>query len=208
MIYRALHEHFGPQDWWPMQGGFHPREWEVEAGAVLTQNTSWNNVEIALANLKKAGVVSREHVSKMPEKELAGLIRPSGYYNQKARKLRLLAGFSGEMTRENLLSIWGIGKETADSILLYAYGKPCFVVDTYTRRIFSRLGLIGEDWDYERIREFFEENLPSEAGLYKEYHALIVELGKNFCRKKPLCNRCPLESKLKSIYRNRKQLIK
>lgn len=196
-IYQVLLKYFGPQDWWPMQRGFHPREWEVEVGAVLTQNTGWKNVEIALRNLKEAGIVSRESVRKIPEKRLANLIRPSGYYNQKAKKLRKLAGFSGDVTRENLLDIWGIGRETADSILLYAYGKPYFVVDAYTLRIFPRLGLIGSEWDYEKTREYFEKSLPRKTSLYKEYHALIVELGKNFCRNKPLCGECPLNQMCK-----------
>lgn len=198
-IYQVLLKYFGPQDWWPMQRGFHSREWEVEVGAVLTQNTSWKNVEIALRNLKEAGIVSRESVRKIPEKRLANLIRPSGYYNQKAKKLRKLAEFSGDVTRENLLDIWGIGRETADSILLYAYGKPYFVVDAYTKRIFSRLGLIRSEWNYEKIREHFEKNLPRETRLYKEYHALIVELGKNLCKNKPLCGECPLSQLCKKV---------
>lgn len=203
-IYEILLKRFGPQNWWPMQRGFHPREWEVEVGAILTQNTSWKNVEIALRNLKSEGIVSKEKTRKTPEKTLANLIRPSGYYKQKAKKLKRLANFSGDVTRENLLNIWGIGRETADSILLYAYNKPFFVVDAYTRRVFSRIGLIESEWDYERIRKFLEANLPRQTKLYKEYHALIVELGKRFCRNKPLCDECPL----KSIYRNQKQLIK
>ena len=197
-IYETLLDSFGPQDWWPMQRGFIPKGWEVELGAILTQNTSWKNAEAALKNLKSAGIVSREDVIRIPEKRLASLIRPSGYYRQKAKKLKGLAGFSGEPDREKLLGIWGIGRETADSILLYAYGKPFFVVDAYTVRVFSRLGLVGKDWGYERIREFFEENLPRKASLYKEYHALIVELGKRFCRKKPLCQKCPLNKACKT----------
>lgn len=191
-IYGILLTHFGKQGWWPMQNGFLPREWEVEVGAVLTQNTSWKNVEAALKNLKENGIVSRNDVLRISEKKLANLIRPSGYYNQKSKKLKALARFSGDVTRENLLGIWGIGRETADSILLYAYGKPYFVVDAYTVRIFSRLGLIEKKWGYERIREFFEKNIPRDPDIYKEYHALIVELGKNVCRKKPLCGECPL----------------
>jgi endonuclease-3 related protein len=203
-VYDTLLKSLGGQDWWPMHGGFNPKEWEVELGAVLTQNTSWKNVEIALGNLKREGIVSRGDVRKIPVKRLENLIRPSGYYRQKAKKLKNLAGFSGEITRENLLGIWGIGKETADSILLYAYDRPFFVVDAYTRRVFSRLGFVGKEWDYERIREFFEKNLPRKTSVYREYHALIVELGKRFCRKRPLCDGCPL----KGIYSKRKQLIK
>lgn len=197
-VYETLLDSFGPQDWWPMQRGFRPREWEIELGAVLTQNTSWKNAEAALRNLKSAGIVSREDMTRIPEKKLASLIRPSGYYRQKAKKLKGLAEFSGEPDREKLLGIWGIGKETADSILLYAYGRPFFVVDAYTIRVFSRLGLIGEQWGYERVREFFEKNLPRKASIYKEYHALIVELGKGFCRKRPVCDGCPLGSMCKA----------
>jgi len=196
-IYQILLKHFGPRNWWPMQRGFSPKEWEVEVGAVLTQNTNWKNVEIALRNLKREGIVSKEDIQRIPEKSLANLIRPSGYYKQKAKKLKALAEFSGKPTRENLLNIWGIGKETADSILLYAYGKPHFVVDAYTKRIFSRLGLIAKEWDYERIRGYFEKNIPRKTNLYKEYHALIVELGKNFCKGKPLCGECPLNQMCK-----------
>lgn len=191
-IYEMLLKRFGPQNWWPMQNGFSPPEWEVCVGAVLTQNTNWGNVEKALVNLKNESVLNKEDIKRIRTEKLAELIRPAGYYNQKARKLKALAGFRGEATRENLLGVWGIGRETADSILLYAYGKPYFVVDAYTKRIFSRLGLVREDSDYDTVREFFESMLPRDAELYKEYHALIVKLGKDFCRKKPSCSGCPL----------------
>jgi len=192
MIYRPLLEYFGPQNWWPMQRGFRPPEWEVCLGAVLTQNTNWSNVEKALSNLKASGIISKQDILRLGENELAELIKPSGYYNQKAKKLRILASFNGKVTRNNLLSLWGIGRETADSILLYAYNKPYFVIDAYTRRIFSRLGLVQKDSSYEELRHFFERNIPRDTAIYKEYHALIVELGKRFCRKKPLCNECPI----------------
>lgn len=191
-VYNTLLKQYGMRKWWPMQNDFLPKEWEIEVGAILTQNTNWKNVEIALKNLKGNEVISREDVIRTPEKKLASLIRSSGYYNQKAKKLKMLAEFSGEMTRENLLGIWGIGKETADSILLYAYGKPLFVVDAYTRRVFSRLGLIEDNWGYDKIRTFFETSVPKDPDIYKEYHALIVEQGKNVCKTKPLCNECIL----------------
>lgn len=192
-IYERLLKTLGPQGWWPVGHGLEPPEWEVMVGAILTQNTAWANVEKALENLAGAGVKDRESLLRLSEKELAGLIKPSGYYNHKARKLRVLAGFEGPHTREKLLSLWGIGPETVDSILLYAHGRPHFVVDAYTRRIFSRLGLIGPAWGYEDVREFFENRLPRDPKIYKEYHALIVEMAKRFCRPRPECRECPME---------------
>ena len=191
-IYETLLKHFGPQGWWPMQNGFSTPEWEVCVGAILTQNTSWSNVEKALGNLKNEGILNKEDIKKICTEKLAELIRPAGYYNQKSRKLKMLASFNGGVSRNSLLGIWGIGRETADSILLYAYGKPCFVVDAYTKRIFSRLGLVREDSDYESVRKYFESGLPKNPDIYKEFHALIVRLGKDFCRKKPSCSGCPL----------------
>ena len=192
-IYERLLESLGPQGWWPVSHGLEPPGWEIMAGAVLTQNTAWINVEKALENLARAGVRDRESLLKLGERELAVLIKPSGYYNQKARKLKTLAGFEGPHTREGLLSLWGIGPETADSILLYAHGKACFVVDAYTRRIFTRLGIISPAWGYEDIRKFFESRLPRDPEVYKEYHALIVGMAKRFCRPKPACKGCPME---------------
>ncbi len=199
-IYNRLLKHFGPQDWWPMQRGFKPPEWEVCIGAVLTQNTNWGNVELALKNLKKADLLSRKDIEKTRKKRLAALIRPAGYYNQKARKLRILASFSGKPTRENLLGLWGLGPETVDSILLYAHGEPYFVIDAYTRRVFSRMGLqLDTKTDYEEIRSIFEDNLPRDVSLYKEFHALIVELAKRHCRARPLCENCPLSGECRKI---------
>ncbi len=192
-IYKTLLKRFGPQGWWPMKRGFSPPEWEVEVGAILTQNAAWTNVEKALGNLIRDGITSREALLKVHEKKLAELIMPSGYYNQKARKLRILAGFSGKPTRESLLSLWGIGPETADSILLYAYGIPTFVVDAYTRRIFTRIGTLSGKETYSEIKEVFESRIPRDIELYKEFHALIVRLAKENCRKKPECGGCPLE---------------
>lgn len=192
-IYNKLLECFGRQDWWPMQRGFKPAGWEVYVGAVLTQNTNWGNVELALRNLKRAGLLSREDIRGVSKKRLAKLIRPAGYYNQKARKLKILASFSGKPERESLLKLWGLGPETVDSILLYAHGKPFFVVDAYTRRVFSRMGFqLDAKTGYEEIRSIFESNLPRDTGLYREFHALIVELAKRHCRTRPLCKNCPL----------------
>ena len=151
---------FGPRYWWPGDSRF-----EIVVGAILTQNTAWGNVEKALESLRKAGVMSREGVLRIPEKELSTLIRSSGYHNQKARKLRELARFSGKPGRGDLLGVWGIGKETADSILLYAHGIPFFVVDAYTRRVFSRLGLISGSEEYDEIRSLFENGLPKDPAL-------------------------------------------
>ena len=201
-VYERLFERFGPQGWWPGDCAF-----EVVVGAILTQAAAWTNVEKALANLKAAGVLSAEGVASMPEGELASLLRPSGYYNAKARKLKAFAGllereFGGDLDqmldcpaeelRERLLGTHGIGPETADSILLYAAGRPVFVIDAYTRRVFSRLGVAPERDTYEAWQGLFVESLPAEAGLFNEYHALIVRLGKEHCRREPKCGGCPL----------------
>ena len=190
-MYEKFLGFYGPQGWWPVNHGFSPPDWEIMVGAVLTQNTSWNNVEKALSNMEKADIKDRDSLLALGEDELAKLIRPAGYYNQKARKLTNLAKFSGFRTRDTLLSQWGIGKETADSILLYAKDKAYFVVDAYTRRIFSRLGLIDEKAGYEEIRQFFEDRLPRDPRIYKEFHAMIVRLAKENCTKnKPKCSDC------------------
>jgi len=212
-IYKTLLRRFGPQGWWPMRRRFSPPEWEVEVGAVLTQNAAWANVEKALDNLIREGITSRDSLLRVNEKRLAELIMPSGYYNQKARKLRILASFSGKScasaqemqhtsrgkaarpTRESLLSLWGIGPETADSILLYAYGVPEFVVDAYTKRIFTRLGILKGNESYEEIKQKMETRIPADVELYKEFHALIVRLAKENCKTKPECGGCPLEGR-------------
>jgi endonuclease-3 related protein len=201
-VYRRLLKRFGQQGWWPMQRGFYPREWEVCVGTVLTQNTNWGNVEKALTSLKKAGITTPQKTMKAKSQVLENHIRSSGYYTQKARRLKALAEFVEQfedeqsflrgVDRADLLLIHGIGPETADSILLYAAGKKYFVVDAYTRRIFSRLGMIGEKWDYERVRLFFERDLPKDLWVYREFHGLIVKLAKENCRAKPLCEACPL----------------
>ncbi len=179
-------------------------------GAILTQNTAWYNVEKAITRLKRSGAIDNIHKLKsIGSSRLAGLIRPAGYYNIKAKRLKCCLDFlyarlgpdmrkassikTGDLRKE-LLGVHGIGPETADSILLYAFRRPVFVVDAYTRRIFSRHGLIAGDEDYDTIREVFMKNMPSEEGLFNEYHALIVNLGKNFCRTKARCEGCPLDS--------------
>jgi endonuclease-3 related protein len=204
-IYRTLRRAYGPQRWWPVTppGGLAPEYtggprttgqiFEVAAGAVLTQNTSWKNAACAIFNLNRAGKLDPAAISEIGEGELAALIHPSGYFNQKARRLKILAGYlagTTHVTREGLLDLPGIGPETADSIMLYAFGKPYFVVDAYTRRIFSRVGVIDGGSSYEEIRGMFEANLQRRVSLYREYHALIVEHGKRSCKRNPLCETC------------------
>ncbi|MBI2040508.1 MAG: endonuclease [DPANN group archaeon] len=183
-IYRQLYERYGPQYWWPGDS----RE-EIIIGAILTQSTSWKNVEKAIVNLKKNNLINFNKILKTKDEKLAQIIKPAGYNNQKAKKLKAAAKFFLELnkkpttkdqipTRERLLNIWGIGPETADSILLYAYDQPEFVVDTYTKRIFAQLKLIKPDAKYSEIKIFFESNLPKDVKLFNEYHALIVRAGK------------------------------
>jgi len=201
----ALLTAFGPQHWWPAR-----TRTEVIVGAVLTQNTAWSNVEKAICNLKKAGVLSIQGLIELETNKLADLIRPSGYFNVKAARLKNFLFFLSEQygaslnslfkksddgdVRSPILSVKGIGPETADSILLYAGGRPEFVVDAYTKRVFSRHGLVEERAGYEEVKGFFMANLPSDAALFNEYHALIVRLGKEFCRpRNPRCESCPLK---------------
>lgn len=201
-IYHLLYRSFGPQGWWPAETPF-----EVAVGAILTQNTNWRNVAQAIANLKTAGLLSPEALKDTPEATLAALIRPAGYYNLKARRLHnfvsfLWQAYGGSMTalaaadylqvRQELLQIKGIGPETADSILLYALEKPIFVVDAYTHRILSRHQLAPETCGYEELQELFHTTLPPKVPLFQEYHALLVHLGKNFCRPRARCQDCPL----------------
>ncbi|NOZ76467.1 MAG: endonuclease III domain-containing protein [Euryarchaeota archaeon] len=201
-VYRALYGRYGPQGWWPGETPF-----EVVVGAILTQNTNWKNVERAIANLKKEGLMTPRALHDVPRQALAELIRPAGYFNVKAGRLKdflnvLFRDYSGELDhlfslprdtlREVLLGIRGIGPETADSIILYAAGKPVFVVDAYTRRIFSRLGFLEGGEDYGEVQAIFEAALEEDVRLFNEYHALIVRHGKEACRPKPLCRGCPL----------------
>jgi len=202
-LYRALRTHFGHRHWWPGETPF-----EVMVGAVLTQNTNWGNVEKAILNLKSAGKLSPRGIDAMPETEIAALIRPSGYFNVKARRLKSLVrrfiekcggderNFRRVPTRklrEELLDVNGVGRETADSILLYALGRRIFVVDAYTRRVFCRHGFLRGGEDYDEIRVMFESLLPRSAPLYNDYHAQIVAVGKGYCApRRPRCAGCPL----------------
>ena len=199
--YKALLRKFGKQGWWPAKSRF-----EVVAGAILTQNTNWRNVEKAIGNLRKARMLNAGKIARAGKRKIEELIRPSGFYRLKAGRLKSMARGvvsadknrdTGEL-REELLSIKGVGRETADSILLYAFNRPVFVVDSYTRRMCERHGIRRNE--YEGYRAFFEKNLPKEVELYKEFHALIVELGKKYCRKKPVCEGCPLKALLFSPY--------
>ena len=201
-IYRRLMDGYGPQHWWPAEEPF-----EVMVGAILTQSAAWGNVEKAIASLKEAGALSPAALRQLPVAELAKLIRPCGYYNAKALKLKALAQWLGESSaddlerllkddtaalREQLLSIHGIGDETADSILLYAADKPVFVIDAYTRCILSRLSLAPVGVSYAACQALFMDNLPADSGLFNEYHALLVYLAKNVCRRRPRCRECCL----------------
>lgn len=202
-FYEAMLKRYGPQGWWPAE-----TELECILGAILTQNTSWKNVEKAIGNLKRAGLISIDKLASIPTETLAKLIRPSGYFNQKARRIKsfiqfVIDSYDGNLKkmfdedtdklREKLLSIKGIGPETADSILLYAGKKPVFVVDAYTYRVLLRHGLISEDAGYEDIQKLFLRSLPKDQSLFSEYHALLVRVGKEHCRKKAVCSGCPLE---------------
>jgi endonuclease III related protein len=202
-IYNLLLECFGPQSWWPGDSAI-----EMIVGAVLTQNTNWGNVTKAIANLRDREVLNFTGLESLSTGELADYIRPSGYYNIKARRLQNLLTmiretYAGDLdalltdetasARRNLLSVQGIGPETADSILLYAGNHPIFVVDAYTHRVFSRHYLIAEECDYHELQDEFMSRLPQDPQLFNEYHALIVMVGKHFCKKtNPLCESCPL----------------
>jgi len=203
-IYQLLYRHYGPQQWWPGETPY-----EVMIGAVLTQNTSWKNVGKAIDNLKRAGMLSYEKMSSLPVALLAEYIRPAGYFNIKAERLRnlfllvrerydgsvgrMLTEETGEL-RQALLSVKGIGPETADSILLYAAQRPVFVVDAYTYRILSRHDLIGEECTYEELQQFFMDNIEPDSVLYNEFHALLVCAAKDYCKKtSPRCSACPLQ---------------
>src|SRR3972149_3354876 len=198
--YEKLYKTYGPQHWWPGDTPF-----EVIVGAILTQNTNWGNVEKAIANLKAEGILSPEGLRNVNHNHLAMLIRPSGYFNVKAGRLKhfidyLFKRHGGSLKkmffldlkalRHELLEVKGIGPETADSILLYAGGYPVFVVDAYTVRIFQRLGILTEDVTYHEAQEIFMDNLPDDVKLFNEYHALIVRLGKESCKPKPRCEGC------------------
>ncbi len=202
-MYQTMLEIMGPSHWWPGETPF-----EVAVGAILTQNTNWGNVEKAIRNLRDADCLTPDAMLAMPETQLAALIRPSGYYNMKAKKLKTflvwlqetcdgditqLATRDADTARTELLSVKGIGPETADSIALYAASLPTFVVDAYTYRILTRHGLVPEDIDYHGMRDFFMDVLPQDVSLFNEYHALIVRVAKEWCLKAaPRCATCPL----------------
>ncbi len=202
-LFDALFKRYGALNWWPADTPF-----EVCVGAILTQNTNWGNVEKAIANLKREGLLSVEAILDTQPERLAELIRPSGFFNVKTVRLKgfvewlvtrhgsLDAMFAGEWRplRDELVRVPGIGPETCDSILLYAGQKPSFVVDAYTRRLFSRLGLVSEKDDYHEVRALFMEHLPTDVPLFNEYHAQIVEHCKCHCRKTPVCDGCPLKA--------------
>ena len=201
-VYERLFRRFGAQGWWPADDDF-----EMVVGAILTQSTAWANVEKAIANLRAGDLLSADGIASSTEAELSEAVRPSGYFRQKALKLdalvaHLLRHHGGELDslfhvklpalREELLGIWGIGPETADSIVLYGARQPVFVVDAYTRRIFSRLGLVDPNSSYDQLQRLFMDHLEPSVPVFQEYHALIVALGKEICRPRPRCQDCPL----------------
>lgn len=201
-IYDKMFEKFGPQRWWPGDTPF-----EIMVGAILTQNTNWTNVEKAIGNLKRQGILDPHSMLQLVPASLAELIRPAGYFNVKTQRLRnflsyFVETYDGDVARmrerslstlrEELLSVKGIGRETADSILLYALEKPIFVIDAYTHRVLSRHFLITEESDYDEMQQLMMSSFPEEVKHYNEYHALLVRIGKDFCKPKPQCENCPL----------------
>jgi endonuclease-3 related protein len=203
-LYQKLYDAFGPQGWWPGETPL-----EVILGAILTQNTNWNNVAQVLGELKKEGLLNAQTLREMLDMELARWLRPAGYFNIKARRVKNFLDFFSqrfhdsleEMAQEDLgtlraalLTVKGIGPETADSILLYALHKPTFVVDAYTYRVLSRHYLAPEACSYDELQGLFMENLPADVPLYQEFHALLVRVGKEFCRPRPRCPSCPLHA--------------
>jgi len=202
-FYQNLYQHFGPQDWWPAQTQF-----EVIVGAILTQNTNWGNVEKALLNLKRKKVLNPSSLYRLPPKTLASLIKPAGYFNIKTKRLKnflkfLFKEYNGQLKRmgkeetsrlrHKLLEVNGIGPETADSILLYAFDRPIFVVDAYTKRFLYRHNVVDHKATYYEIQEVFTNHLKPDVKKFNEYHALIVNLGKDYCKSTPRCEQCPLK---------------
>jgi endonuclease-3 related protein len=203
-MYRRLEAAYGDQRWWPGETAF-----EIAVGAILTQNTAWSNVEKALANLRNENLLEPEKLYRLAASEIAPLIKSAGYYNVKAGRLRaflefLMSEYGGDLAalardgvvtaRAKLLAVRGVGPETADSILLYACGLPTFVVDAYTYRVLRRHGLADEEATYDELKETFEVNVEAEVALYKQFHALLVRVGRERCRRgEPLCAGCPLE---------------
>jgi endonuclease III related protein len=227
-IYDLFLKTYGPQGWWPVSAitennGYHNgsycipetegQRFEIITGAVLTQNTSWKNVRTAIDNLHKNNLMDPEKIINQSHEKLAEVIRPSGYFNQKSRKLKKVSQFilkgnylNGRVPdRKGLLDVWGIGPETADSILLYVYRIPVFVVDAYTKRIFSRVGIIDENYSYDDIqKKFTDEYSGMEKNkkiiIFNEYHALIVKHAKEYCRKKPVCKGCPVSETCRFLF--------
>jgi len=212
-IYNLLLNKFREQGWWPRfdlkdnrfvynKNFKHTKPSDqdsfiISISALLAQNTVWKNVEKAINNLSKENLLSKNALMKLENKQLANLIKPSGYFNQKAKKIKEFLKFNKEFNRENLLQVWGIGEETADSILLYAFNHPTFVIDAYTKRIFNRIGF--KEKTYKELQDLFHKNLLNDYKLFNEYHALIVELAKRNCKKIPLCNNCSLNSICKKL---------
>jgi endonuclease-3 related protein len=211
-IYRILFRRFGPQRWWPGESPL-----EVAIGAILTQNTAWPNVERAIGNLRRAHLLDVGALLAASPRKIARLVRPAGYFNVKTKRLRAFLVYLREKgvrgkgltrlcrldtarLRRELLGVKGIGPETADSILLYAFERPVFVVDAYTKRVFSRHGFFKEDTGYTDVQRFFESRLKRSVPLFNEYHALIVALAKTYCRTQPLCSRCPLRRARQRIH--------
>ena len=203
-VYHRLRECHGPQKWWPADTPF-----EVMVGAILVQRTTWTNASRAIDNLKSVGKLSSRAIRETGDEELQEIIRPTGFFRTKSRKLRALSEFLGERygdsfeamskrpdgeLRDELLSIYGVGDETADDIMLYAFGRPSFVVDAYARRVFGRLGLVNPKLKYADIQSVFQDGIPRDVALYSEYHALIVMHGKDVCKTRPVCSGCPLDS--------------
>ena len=201
-IYNLLYSSFGPRHWWPADTPF-----EVIIGAILTQNTAWTNVVRAINNLKENKLLTPKKLHEVNKERLAMLIRPAGYFNIKSSRIKhfmdfLFSEYGGSLKkmfkedtcrlREKLLMVKGIGPETADSILLYAGERAIFVVDAYTKRLLSRHNLLNGDMGYNEIQTYFMNNLPKKVQLYNEFHALIVQTGKEFCHPKPICHKCPL----------------
>ena len=204
--YDALRSHFGHQRWWPGETPF-----EVIVGAILTQNTAWTNVEKAIQNLRVNRLLDARRLDDIDLETLAIAIRPAGYFHVKAKRVKafvrwFLKRFGGQVERmrsepvdrlrNELLAVYGIGRETADSILLYALGHPSFVVDAYTHRVLSRHEFVAEETSYEEMKELFESTLPREPALYNDFHAQLVAVGKNYCRTTPRCEKCPLRKYL------------
>jgi endonuclease-3 related protein len=209
-LYHHLFEAFGPQHWWPGDSPF-----EIAVGAILTQNTNWTNVQRAIAQLKHAGVLSCKKMLALSDTDLADLIRPAGYFNVKTKRLKAFLHYLDtrhqasmarmkthdcSRLRTELLTVHGIGPETADSILLYALEKPSFVIDVYTRRVLSRHSILPYEKEYHVFQAFFHENLPADVQMYNEFHALFVRVGKEYCKPTPKCSQCPLsEEKMQAV---------